>query len=202
MDFDEVVKQRRSIRKFKDKEVSDEQIDALIESARLAPTGANRQNFLLGIVKDKQMINDLAEAAGNQMWIATAPVVIALCATLRKDLSQFDEDDPVFKVDRLRFKDEVLQYLKQFGDQRAVSILFEDATPLIPGEHIHLCATDLGLSACWIGFLDVEKASEILNLPDDLACIYLMPVGYADQEPRDIRKKSREEITFFDRYSK
>ena len=77
MDFKEVICKRRSSHNFSSKPISEEVIHELIEAARLAPSGGNTQNWFFGIVKDQLTKERLAKAAGNQEWIASAPVVIA-----------------------------------------------------------------------------------------------------------------------------
>ena len=54
MDLDELIKTRVSVRKFKDKEVSDEIINQVIDSAKFAPSSCNRQALKLLIVKNKE----------------------------------------------------------------------------------------------------------------------------------------------------
>ena len=75
-------------------------------------------------------------------------------------------------------------------------MLLSNATPLIPGEHIALTAAALGLSSCWIGHLDVRRASTILGLPDDIVCLFLLPVGYAAQPPRPLSRKPLAVLSF------
>jgi len=196
VDYFEVIKRRRSIRKFKNTPIPKVIIDALIESARLAPSGGNGQGWLFGVVTDTATIKKLAQAAGNQMWIATAPLVIALCAEVTENLASLPEDDFGLIVNKERFTPEFIKHLQQYPDQRAVSLLFNNSAPMIPGEHIFLTAVNYGLSACWIGFLDVKKASKILNLPEAYSCFFLMPIGYQDEEPQPISRKSTPEIAF------
>ncbi len=78
MEFMDVIKKRRSIRKYKPDMVSDEDIEYIIESARLAPSWANSQCWKFVVVKDPKIKENLA-SAGNS-WIAHAPIVIAVCA--------------------------------------------------------------------------------------------------------------------------
>ena len=200
MEFFDVIKNRRSIRKFKNKPVPKEIIDALIESARLAPSGGNSQGWLFGVVTDSAIIKKLAQAAGNQMWIATAPLVIALCADVSLRLTPLPDDDFGLAVNNIRFTPELIDYLKKYPDQRAVSLILENAGTMIAGEHIALTAVNSGLSACWVGLLDIKKVSQILNLPDKYACFFLMPIGYADEGPRLIKRKTVEEIAFTDSF--
>jgi nitroreductase len=196
MDLFEVIKKRRSIRKFKNIPVPKEIVDNLIESARLAPSGGNGQGWLFGVVTDPKIIKKLAEAAGNQMWIATAPLVIALCAEVKWSLASLSESDFDLTVNKTRFTPEFIEYLRDYPDQRVVSLLFNNSAPMIPGEHIFLTAVNYGLSACWVGFLDIKKASKILHLPDEYACLFLMPIGYKNEEPRSITRKVVSEIAF------
>jgi nitroreductase len=198
----EVIKKRRSARKFKDTPVPDDIIRTLIESARLAPSGGNGQDWLFGVITDKNSIKRLAEAAGNQTWITTAPLVISLCGKLDAGLSGVPDDDLGIMVNKARFTPEFIKYLQDYPDQKAVSLLFNNSVPMIPGEHIFLTAVESGLSACWVGFLDINKASEVLGLPQDYACLFLMPIGYPDEEPVNIERKPISEIAFLNKYDK
>ena len=198
----EVIKNRRSVRKFKDAPIPDTIIDTLIESARLSPSGGNGQGWLFGVVSDRNIIKQLSQAAGNQDWIATAPLVIALCAELDEGLCSLPDDDFGLIVNKERFTPEFIRYLQDYRDQRVVSLLFNNSTPLIPGEHIFLTAVENGLSACWVGFLNINKASIILNLPENYACLFLMPIGYQAEEPGPVDRKTISEITFLNSYDK
>jgi nitroreductase len=200
MDYWEVVKKRRSIRKFQERRVPKAIIDALIETARMAPSGGNSQAWQFGVVTDKDIIRRLAHAAGEQMWIAQAPLVIALCGDVSWNLAKLTEDDFSLGVNRERFTPEFIEYLRKYPDQRAVSLLFNNSAPLLPGEHIFLTAVNFGLSACWVGHLDIKEASKILHLPEQYACLFLMPVGYEKEEPARIKRKGITEVAFQNYY--
>lgn len=200
MDVDEAIARRRSVRRFRDVPVPAEAIDAMLDAARLAPSGGNGQNWVFGVVTDKQKISQLAEAAGRQMWIATAPLVFALCARLGKPLADWPEDDYGLAVNRDRFGAAFVDYLRAFPGQHQVSMLLNNAVPLIPGEHIALVAAGLGLGSCWIGHLDVRRASAVLNLPDEIVCLFLLPVGYPAEPPRPLSRKPLAAISFWNRW--
>jgi nitroreductase len=56
-------------------------------------------------------------------------------------------------------------------------------------EHISLQAADLGLGTCWIGSFDPGKVRQILDIPEDVAIIELMTIGYpADNKPEPNRE--------------
>ena len=87
MEFGEVVRRRRSIRRFQDRPVPEDVLTEILEAGRLAPSGGNRQGFHFGVVTDEQLRKDLAAAAAGQDWVGTAPVVIAYCVRLSPDLA-------------------------------------------------------------------------------------------------------------------
>jgi len=68
-----LVEKRKSIRKYRSEPIPEEHIKQMLEAARQAPSGGNRQPWHFTIVHDKETIKELA---GKQQWAATAPVII------------------------------------------------------------------------------------------------------------------------------
>ena len=198
----EAISKRRSVRKFKNIPISEEIINEMLEAARLVPTPGNSQGHIIGVVKDQEIKTNLAKAAGGQMWIASAPVVFALCGDISWDIKGLPEDDFGVTVNHLRFGKDFIEYTNRYPDRKSMIKLFANGLPCLPGEHIFLTAVSHGLSACFIGYLDTEKASEILQLPEHVACLFLLPVGYADEDPGDRELKSIEDISFCDKWDK
>ncbi|WP_410771547.1 nitroreductase family protein [Fontibacillus sp. BL9] len=196
MDFMDAVKNRRSVRSFKETTIEEHIIEDMLASARLAPSAGNGQNHLFGVVKESKLKLALAKAAGGQVWIADAPVVIACCARLETDLKDLPENDFGLIVNQTRFGKPFLEYLNAYEDRSMVRALFANATPLIPAEHMFLTAASHGLSACFVGHVDIMEASRILRLPEDIVCLFLLPVGYPNEEPTAKRLKTIEEISF------
>jgi len=168
----------------------------ILEAGRLAPSGGNGQNCYFGVITDPGKKKELAKAAGEQMWIADAPVVIALCSYIDYSTAGLPEDDFSLVVNGLRFGSDLLTHLAQCRDKKGEGTLWANGCPLIPGTHMTLVATCHGLDTCWIGYLDVLRASEILNLPDNMACLFLLPLGYAAEEPRQKSRKPLDELVF------
>lgn len=196
MNIQEVIKNRRSIRKFKDDPIADDILKDILKSSLYAPTPGNGQAFRFGIVKDPNRKYALAKAAGNQMWLETAPVLIACCAVLDEDMNKLPEDDFSFVVNQTRFSKAWLDHLMAFDDRFMSQIFWSNGTPTIPGHHIILSATAHGIGSCWVGYLDVLKASEILKLPKTHACLFLIPLGYADEVPEEKDLKDYDQMIF------
>lgn len=200
MDILTVMKTRRSVRKFKDTAIPDTILDEMLEAARLAPSPGNAQNYMFGVIKDKEIKDKLARAAGGQMRIASAPIVFACCADLSWDMAELAEDDYGVIINKLRFNHDFLKYLCEYPDRKARVTMFENGTCFIPAEHIYLLAASHGISACFVGYLDIEEANKILKLPEHISCLYLLPVGYADEIPYEKHLKSLDELVFYDQW--
>jgi len=89
MEFMDVVSKRRSIRKYKADPVPKEDIEYVLEAARLAPSWKNSQCWKFIVVTDPVVKEELAKAGNN--WIASAPVIITACADPSKPGTKGDQ---------------------------------------------------------------------------------------------------------------
>ena len=80
MEFLELVKSRRSVRGYKSIPVEEDKLKQILEAARLAPTGANRQSFQLIVVHTAGKEEEL-RLIYDKPWFVQAPVIICACAT-------------------------------------------------------------------------------------------------------------------------
>lgn len=67
-------------------------------------------------------------------------------------------------------------------------------------EHIALQAAELGLATCWIGSFYTEKVRTILGIPDDIAIIELMTVGYPADSPKQPSREPIEKIVCYEKW--
>ncbi|MGD1993557.1 MAG: nitroreductase family protein, partial [Anaerolineae bacterium] len=74
----DLIKKRRSIRKYTDTPVSEDQIRTLLEAAMAAPSGNNRQPWEFVVVRDEQLRHQLAETHPWSRMCAGASVVFAV----------------------------------------------------------------------------------------------------------------------------
>lgn len=87
MDFNELSQSRRSIRNFKKKDVSKDDIIKLIKAAQSAPSAGNCQPWHFFIIYDK----DLQKKISNQDFMLTAPVFIVVCADIKRSENSYGE---------------------------------------------------------------------------------------------------------------
>lgn len=58
-EFLEVIKRRRSIRKYKEEQISDEELSKILEAGRYAPSGGNNQTSHFIVIQNKKVLSDL-----------------------------------------------------------------------------------------------------------------------------------------------
>jgi len=76
----EAIERRYSCRAYKELPIEPYKLTRVLEAARLAPSANNLQDWRFVVVTDEPARSKLAEAAGNQMFIADAPVIIVACS--------------------------------------------------------------------------------------------------------------------------
>lgn len=78
MDVFKAILERRSIRKYvKGEKIPEEMFQKLLEAARLAPSGRNKQDWSLVIAEDSEIKQELVPACNNQNFVGNASIIIA-----------------------------------------------------------------------------------------------------------------------------
>jgi len=96
MNVYEAIKKRRSVRAYQDKPVPEDVLNRVLEAARLAPSGNNRQERKFVVITDAETRKNLVQAANNQNFVGQAPVVIAAVGTNPEKMMSCDiPGDPV-----------------------------------------------------------------------------------------------------------
>ena len=194
----EAIEQRRSIRKFKADAVPNEHIRALIDAARLAPSGSNAQPWRFKIVTDEAIRLKLAEAAYSQSFIGQAPVVLVCCADIQGyfagTVSGIQDLGKAGAVETSI----VRRIHKRVEELRTMEV--EDVIPRIALnvgiaiEHIVLRALDFGLGSCWVRAFDEQMVKDIFGWGDSISVVARLPVGYPDEAPAPRKRRTIEEI--------
>ena len=75
----DLIRKRRTIRQFTDEDVSQEQIETLLEMAMCAPNRLDRRPWHFIVIRDKELKKYLAETLRVYNYLEQAPVVVAVC---------------------------------------------------------------------------------------------------------------------------
>jgi nitroreductase len=189
----EAISQRRSIRSFRSDPVSDEAIRSILEAARLAPSGSNRQPWRFIVVTDKNEKARLRKICFDQAFIEEAPVVFVCCVDLtaydrvsREKRSQEFIDYGVVETLSGYFADPAVRelFLNAPDDDLNVHFMTAMANTYIAVEHMVLTATALGLGSCWVGAIgSAEEMNTLFDLPTNTLAVAVLPVGYPAKVP-------------------
>ncbi len=202
LSLEEAISQRRSIRKFKPDPLNREIIDRLLESARLAPSGSNRQPWRFLVTTDPKEKKRLKEICLGQAFIEEAPVVFVCCADLtaysaasRKARLQEYVGAGVLETLSGRFSDPSYRERAIAEPEPSEVLRSAMANVYIAIEHMVLTATSMGLGSCWVGALgDEGEITGLFGLPDHIVPVIVLPVGYSDRVPPQRPRISMSEI--------
>jgi len=180
----EVLLNRRSIRKFTDRSVPDEQVEAILRAAFRAPTSSNIQSYSVIVVKDRATREKLSAIASNQKHIVTAPVFLAFCADLT------------------RIGHALAANGKSLDDNNLEAGLVASIDAALVGMSAYLAADSLGLKGVMIGAVrnDAAATAEVLGLPKHVYCVFGMCLGHAAEMPQQKPRMPYEGMVHQDRY--
>jgi nitroreductase len=156
MRIPEAIRERRSVRRFTEREVSEEEAELLVEAACLAPSAGNLQPWEFVVVRDPEIKRRLVGAAHGQRFISTAPVVFVVCAVPGRSASGY-------------------------GRRGRELYCLQDTAAAV--QNLMLTARANGLGSCWVGAFDERRAGAALGLPDGVRPVAIVPVGYPAESP-------------------
>lgn len=149
-----VIRTRRSVRAYRPDPVPREVLGRVLDAARIAPSGSNRQPTRLIVVQEERAKQDLVPMCHDQAFIATAPVVIVACG---RDINY------------------------NRGEWMGRYSMIVDVA--IAVDHLTLAARAEGLGTCWIGSFSNAALKEYFRLPADVDVVALTPLGYPQGDP-------------------
>ncbi|WP_113671088.1 nitroreductase family protein [Vallitalea guaymasensis] len=201
MELLEVMRKRRSARKFQDIEIRDSIINDILESARLAPE-TDTCNYYIGVITDDKVKNEIANATLFAEWVAEAPVIFVCCCDISWDIGEQKNDDYGVIGNKLRYSEEIVDFLREHNNRKGCKTLVQSTPVYIAAQHMILTAVSHDLRGCLVDFIDIEKINKILGLPEHITCQLLVPIGYPDEKTTPKSKKSREDMFFYNKWEK
>ncbi|TXT65567.1 MAG: putative NAD(P)H nitroreductase YodC [Promethearchaeota archaeon] len=86
------IKDRRTIRCFKDEMIPEEEIEMILEAGQWAPSASNRQAWKFIVIKNKEMIEELSKIAIYGKFVREAPVAIAIVGEVHENPNWYIQD--------------------------------------------------------------------------------------------------------------
>lgn len=160
MDFYDIIKNRRSIRKFTQKPVCDELLMRLVDAARLAPSAANMQPLKYKIISDADSV-------------AAMQPLVCWAAYLAPNGAPAKEEQPTAFI--IVCIDRSIRDLTETPDTGAAV------------ENILLCAEYEGLGSCWMGSIDRDKIRTLFNIPNSCYIHTVIALGYPAEHSETVK---------------
>ena len=178
-DLMSIIKERRSIRKYEDREVPEDILQQILESVQWAPSWANTQCWEVIVVRDLTTKEQLQESLGprnpSTRAIVQAPLVLAICGKVKHSGWYKGE----------------------------VSTKFDDWLMFDLGlatQNICLTAHNLGLGSVIVGLFDHNKAKKVLGVGDDYELVVLIPLGYPAKGSPAPKRREIDEFVHQERF--
>jgi nitroreductase/NAD-dependent dihydropyrimidine dehydrogenase PreA subunit len=183
---EQLIKARRSIRTFQEKEVAGEDIEKLIDTARYAPTGHNNQGVRWLVINGREKVRRLSAIGADWMrWVVSnnpqmAPMLEGPLKRMEAGVDAFLRDAPAL----------VITYKENMTSDCIIALSYFD-----------LAVNCLGLGCCWAGYLMIAAATfqpmkDALNLPQGCQIGGCLMVGYPRYRYRRIPVRKPPAITW------
>ena len=210
-EFLELVKKRRSIRRFKPDPIPDEYVEKILEAGRWAMSGSNGQPWEFIVVKSQETKDKMARALKESNGERDA-VEMTRVETVRHPAVLESPDKPfpfveaplviVVCGDRRTFQATVLATHFLGGEGGHQACFYKNMANAT--QNMHLAAAALGLGSQWnsIGRLQEHALKAILDVPPVLEIHSLVVVGYPAQVPKRVYRRELKEIVHYEKYDR
>lgn len=172
--------QRKSVRVFEDRDISEEIIREIFSAAINAPTAGNQQLYTIIRITDPEIKTRLSESCDHQPFIAEGKLVMVFCADCLKwyDAFRFSGCEP--------------------REPGAGDLLLAIDDAMIAAQNAVTAAESFGIGSCYIGDImeNIETQREILNLPEYVFPAALLVFGYPTEQQVKRKKPQRVEMKY------
>ncbi len=176
----EIIKGRRSIRKYEDRPMPDEFLSTILEAIKWAPSWTNCQCWEIIVVRNpavKEKLQATLPEKGNpaKKAVVEAPVVLAVCA-----------------------KTKTSGYYKGLETTKFGDWFMYDLG--IATQNLCLAAHALGLGTVIVGLFDHEGAKQVLNVPKAYELVTMIPLGYPAKTGKAPKRRDIKDFTHHDMF--
>jgi nitroreductase len=166
----DVIQGRRSVRSYKDQQVPESILMAILGAGQWAPSGSDVQSWRFVVIQEPQNLEILKALSPG--FPREAPVAITVCS---------DQQD----------MESIPEAIRPLEDAENVAMAVQNML---------LVAHSLGLGACAVGSFSVRGIIELLELPDYIRPILLVSLGFPAGHSTPPKRKELSRIVFWERY--
>ncbi len=210
--LDELIKNRKSVREYLEKDIPNEDLKKILQAGYLAPSWMNSQPWKYILVKNQETKNLLSELSLNQPHVKNAKALIVCIA----DKNGWSKEEFGEVLKQRGMKEEGIEKIFQIpmlypallGDDKVLLRCVEQITYGI--SYMMLQAKELGIDSCIIGAIQneatiiknpelVQKVNETLNLKNGQVLITMIALGYArEKTPENKLRKDFNKVVFYE----
>ena len=174
----------RTIRKYTDENISDKNLEDILNAGIRASTTGNMQLYSIVITRDKEMKEKLAPSHFNQPMITKAPIVLTFCA----DFNRFN------KWCELRDA--------KPGYDNFLSFYTASVDALLVAQNVTIAAEEKGLGICYLGTTNymAKQIIETLKLPKGVVPVTTITLGFPDENPEQTDRLPLDGVIHFEEY--
>ncbi len=188
-----IIKNRRTVRKFKSTPVPKEHILKIIDAARMAPTAGNQQPWKFLVIRDRKKLNKLEKQA-----------LVWYIESYSKKRNVEEEELKSLKSSLRSILNNVLSapvYIAVLVDTKSKYPDYIDCDGTLAAGYLMIAARSLGYgTGFFTTFFPEDKMKEFFNIPDRYKLICFTPVGIPDQWPKTPDKKSVDDVVVFESF--
>ena len=192
MDYMDISRQRRTIRKYSDRKVEQDKLDKVLEAGRWSPTAVNAQPQRIIILEgdeDLSKVREFCSFGFDKKYVEYAKE----CDDKENGGLNFYYGAPLVLM--ICYDTEACWKHPESGRSSGPT----DAT--IVAVNMMLEATSLGLGTAWISYFDEERARELLNIPSSWQPSSMLYIGYPAEDiemnPLGGKRKPLDETCFY-----
>lgn len=184
INIEEFFRNRKTIRRFADRKVSNELLNDIVESALKAPTCGNMQLYSVIVTRNPERKKELAALHFNQPAATGSDLILTVCA----DFNRFTRWCRINNGDAAY--DNYLSFTSAMTDG------------VILAQQITTIAEMKGLGVCWLGTVsyDPEKISNLLKLPELTCPVAALAIGYPAEEGEATERLAVADILYEEEY--
>lgn len=176
--MNEIIRQlleRKSVRAFDERLITEEEKKIILQAAMEAPTAGNQQLYTILDITDQTLKEQLAESCDHQPFIAKAPMVLVFCADCLKWLDAYREAGCPAR------------------EPGAGDLMLAVTDSAIAAQNAVTAAWSMGIGSCYIGDImeQCETQREILNLPEYVFPAVMVVFGYPTEQQEERPKPKR-----------
>ena len=181
----ELLRNRRTIRKYSDKPISDELLRDLLEMAFRAPTTGGMQLYSVVVTRDEEMKQKLSPLHFNQPTVISAQVVLTFCVDFNRFVKWCEASNALPGYDNY------------------ISFTSAMIDTLLVAQQFNTAAEASGLGCCYLGTTTytAPQIAEVLQLPALVVPVTTLTVGYPADMPEQVERLPIDAMIHNEQYS-